>query len=52
VPTRRTALDEIIGSTLPPGASRLKHDLPHRIEVEFGPPAMHLVGQPEPVARA
>jgi hypothetical protein len=44
--------DEIIVSTLPPGASRwLKHDLPHRIEVEFGLPVTHLVGQPEPVAR-
>jgi hypothetical protein len=44
--------DEIIVSTLPPGASRwLRHDLPHKIEVEFGLPVTHLVGQPEPVAR-
>jgi hypothetical protein len=45
------AFDEIIVSTLPPGASRwLKHDLPHKIEVEFGLPVTHLVGQAEPVA--
>jgi hypothetical protein len=44
--------DEIIVSTLPAGVSRwLKHDLPHRIEVEFGLPVTHLVGQAEPVAR-
>jgi hypothetical protein len=44
--------DEIILSTLPPGVSRwLRHDLLHRIEVEFGLPVTHLVGQPEPVAR-
>ncbi len=46
------AFDEIIVSTLPPGASRwLKRDLPHRIEVEFGLPVTHLIGTSEPVPR-
>lgn len=45
--------DEIIVSTLPLGVSRwLKHDLPHRIEVEFGLPVTHVVGQPEPPPRS
>jgi hypothetical protein len=48
----RRSFDEVIVSTLPPGVSRwLKHDLPHRIEVEFGLPVTHLVGQPEHTAR-
>ncbi len=40
--------DEIILSTLPPGASRwLKQDLPHRMERACGVPLTHVVGQPE-----
>jgi hypothetical protein len=46
------AFDEIIVSTLPLGVSRwLKHDLPHRIEVEFGLPVTHVVGTAQPVSR-
>jgi hypothetical protein len=46
------AFDEIIVSTLPLGVSRwLKHDLPHRIAVEFGLPVTHLVGTAQPMPR-
>ena len=39
--------DEIVVSTLPPGASRwLKQDLPHRIERQFGLPVTHVVAEP------
>jgi hypothetical protein len=44
--------DEIILSTLPPGASRwLKQDLPHRVERSFSIPVTHVVAEvegPEP----
>jgi hypothetical protein len=47
---RDEEFDEIILSTLPPGASRwLKQDLLHRVERSFGLPVTHIVGQPEPV---
>ncbi len=46
--TRR--YDEIILSTLPPGASRwLKQDLPHRMERACDVPVAHVIGEPEPV---
>lgn len=48
---RHQSFDEIILSTLPPGASRwLKLDLPHRMESAFGLPVTHIVGGPEPVS--
>jgi GABA permease len=41
------AHDEIVVSTLPPGASRwLKQDLPHRIERQYGLPVTHIVAEP------
>jgi hypothetical protein len=41
--------DEIILSTLPPGASRwLKKDLPHRVEQRFGLPVTTVIGDPQP----
>jgi hypothetical protein len=45
---RERAFDEIILSTLPPGASRwLKQDLPHRVERSFSIPVTHVVGEVE-----
>lgn len=39
--------EEIILSTLPPGASRwLRLDLPHRVAASFGMPMTHVVGEP------
>lgn len=39
--------EEIILSTLPPGASRwLRLDLPHRVAASFGLPMTHVVGEP------
>lgn len=47
---RGEEFDEIILSTLPPGASRwLKRDLLHRLERRFAIPVTHVIGQPEPV---
>jgi hypothetical protein len=44
----REHFDEVIVSTLPPGASRwLKRDLPHRIERKYGVRVSHLVAQRE-----
>jgi len=41
------AHDEIVVSTLPPGASRwLKQDLPHRVERQFLLPVTHVVVEP------
>lgn len=49
---RERPFDEIILSTLPPGASRwLKQDLPHRVERSFSIPVTHVVAEmegPEP----
>jgi hypothetical protein len=40
----RGTVDEIIVSTLPPGASKwLKRDLPHRLARRFGVPVTHVV---------
>jgi hypothetical protein len=48
---RRHHFDEIILSTLPPGASRwLKRDLPHRFEQRFALPVTHIVAAPEHVS--
>lgn len=45
---REHTFDEIILSTLPPGASRwLKQDLPHRVERSFSVPVTHVVGEDE-----
>jgi hypothetical protein len=39
----RQGVDEIVVSTLPPGASKwLKRDLPHRLERRFGLPVTHV----------
>jgi hypothetical protein len=39
--------EEIILSTLPPGASKwLRLDLPHRVAASFGLPMTHVVGEP------
>jgi hypothetical protein len=47
---RREGFDEIIVSTLPPGASRwLKRDLPHRLERRFGLPMTHVIDARERV---
>lgn len=43
-------IDEIILSTLPPGASRwLKRDLPRRLERHCGITVTHVIGKPEAV---
>lgn len=48
---RREHFDEIILSTLPPGASRwLKRDLPRRFEQRFAIPVTHIVAAPEQVS--
>ena len=45
---RERPFDEIILSTLPPGASRwLKQDLPHRVERSFSIPITHVVAEVE-----
>jgi hypothetical protein len=45
-----TSYDEIILSTLPPGASKwLKQDLPHRVERRFNVPVTHLSSEPAAV---
>ena len=47
---RSSYYDEIILSTLPPGASRwLKADLPHRVERRFNIPVTHLTSEPSAV---
>jgi hypothetical protein len=48
---RQGTFDEIILSTLPPGASRwLKLDLPSRVAARFQLPVTHLVAEAEAVA--
>ncbi len=43
----RRAVDEIVLSTLPPGASRwLKRDLPNRLRRRFGVPVTHVIATP------
>jgi hypothetical protein len=43
---RQESFDEIILSTLPPGASRwLKLDLPHRAERSFNLPVTHVIAE-------
>jgi hypothetical protein len=45
---REQSFDEIILSTLRPGASRwLKQDLPHRVERSFSIPVTHVVAEQE-----
>ena len=47
---RHGEFDEIILSTLHPGASRwLKMDLPHRVERQFGVPVRHVEAPREPI---
>jgi len=42
--------DEIILSTLPPGASRwLRQDLPHRLQRRYGISVTHIISEPIPV---
>ena len=46
----RERFDEVIVSTLPPGASRwLRRDLPHRIERRYGVRVSHVMAQRERV---
>lgn len=43
--------DEILLSTLPPGASRwLRQELPRRVERRFGLPVVHVVARQRPAA--
>jgi len=43
---RDNEIDEIIISTLPPGASKwLRQDLPRKVRKEFGLPLTHVVGE-------
>lgn len=47
---RHNDVDEIIVSTLPPGASKwLRQDLPHRIQRTFDIPVSHVIDTREPV---